>query len=500
MSNNTKQHLELIAVTTLEAFKEIAAAVKEGLSQPIISPESVMANPNTLTSTSAITNLERILDQNRVSLRHLSDEPAIARIVAIDDKGTHRTLFVCRTTPVSVPGQEVALASYRSPVGRLAALPVGDGVRLPNGETLHVAERAILRPTRDGQEWDSRHSVLHGDAYGPLTVDSLRALLPKERSEDLDAALLDRLLEQDLLSTNVVEGIRRTVLTRMELRDQPILDEFQDRIFRLPLDSSLLLLGPPGTGKTTTLIRRLGQKLDIQFLTEDEQGILDTTSAPDIAPHSTSWLMFTPTALLQQYVKESFSREGIPASDKHVRTWNDYRRELARNAFGMLRTPVRRRGFVLQDTVDYLSEESVTDLTGWFDDFNAWQKANFVNRLRHDAEQLASMGSNAVSQRGRRFVSLLNADPSVNLLRVFRACRQRYEEVQVLSRELNGAIDSTIRGALILHVNRNNDFLDELAAFLDSENDRRQEPLDDWGAQNEEEQEDDEDEEGGRLE
>lgn len=40
----------------------------------------------------------------------------------------------------------------------------------------------------------------------------------------------------------------------MELRDLAILDEYQDEISRLPLDTHLVLLGPPGTGKTTTLI------------------------------------------------------------------------------------------------------------------------------------------------------------------------------------------------------------------------------------------------------
>ena len=162
----------------------------------------------------------------------------------------------------------------------------------------------------------------------------------------------------------------------MELRDQPILDQFQDSIFRLPLDSRLLLLGPPGTGKTTTLIRRLGQKLDVEFLAEDEELLIQNLGGPSGTPHATSWLIFTPTALLQQYVKESLSREGVPASDRHVRTWTDYRRELSRSVFGLLRTPTKRSGFVLQETVGYLSEDATRNLTGWFDDFQASPCAN----------------------------------------------------------------------------------------------------------------------------
>jgi hypothetical protein len=31
--------------------------------------------------------------------------------------------------------------------------------------------------------------------------------------------------------------------------------------------------------------------------------------------------MFTPTELLKQYLKEAFAREGVPASDLRIRTW-----------------------------------------------------------------------------------------------------------------------------------------------------------------------------------
>ncbi len=54
--------------------------------------------------------------------------------------------------------------------------------------------------------------------------------------------------------------------------------------------------------------------------------------------HRSSWVMFTPTELLKQYLKEAFALEGVPASDLQIRTWFDFRRDLARNTFGILRT------------------------------------------------------------------------------------------------------------------------------------------------------------------
>jgi hypothetical protein len=239
---------------------------------------------------------------------------------------------------------------------------------------LRVLERAQLNPEALADGWDSRKTKVEAEHFGPLTIESLRALLTEVAGEEGTEDLLGQLLAEETVKANIIDGVRRSVITKMGLRDQPILDQYQDEIFRLPLDKRLLILGPPGTGKTTTLIRRLGQKLDTAFLEEGEQRLVEMVSTAQGVAHANSWLMFTPTELLKQYLKEAFAREGVPASDLRIRTWQDYRRELARNAFGVLRTATGGGTFVLKDGLPSLSTDALDRPIQWFDDFNTWQR------------------------------------------------------------------------------------------------------------------------------
>lgn len=109
-----------------------------------------------------------------------------------------------------------------------------------------------------------------------------------------------------------------------------------------------MILGPAGTGKTTTLIRRLGQKLDVQFLDDDERRIVKEVGISQHLSHENSWLMFTPTELLRQYLKEAFAREGVPAPDRNIRTWDEHRRELCRRNFDILKTTTGAGLFIFQ--------------------------------------------------------------------------------------------------------------------------------------------------------
>ena len=418
---------------------------------------------NELTAARAVENLGRIQADLSATYRRLRDEPAIARIVVADDDDRRETLYICRATPVNCG---VQLCSSLGPKGRLASLPVGDftTIRLPSGPiSLEVVEKAVFKPVQQGGAWDSRPTVFHSEGHGPVTIASLRDLLAAMGFSEDELDALDRQLAEDDEAINIVEGIKRSVLTAMQLRDQPILDKFQDEIFRLPIDSRLVILGPPGTGKTTTLVRRLRQKIDFEFLIEEEQALVEE-SAQNGLPHEQSWLMFTPTELLKQYVKEAFAREGVPAPEQRIRTWSDHRRDLARRALPILKS-ASGGSMVLTERAEALLPTTVIDQIEWFEDFDAFQSLAFLEQLAADARALSGSTDPAISRFGDRVAALLSTT-SIRPIAALSSIAAMIDDLRKVARDLGERIKQELRRPLAKHVASDPAFLDELARFM----------------------------------
>ncbi|MDN4569808.1 ATP-binding domain-containing protein [Enterobacter hormaechei] len=465
LNEESRKHIEQFADEALAQLESIAETAKGKLYDGRTPGSDALANINTMTSSSAIQRLDKIGQENRESYQVLVAEPAIARVVVVDEEGEEKTYYICRTTPVSgFPN----LASYRAPVGRLASLAIGTEFTLPNGTVVEVLERAQLRPNALAGGWDSRDTVVEAEHFGPFTIESLRALLTEVTGEEVTEDILGQLLAEESVKANIIDGVRRSVITKMGLRDQPILDQYQDEIFRRPIDNRLLILGPPGTGKTTTLIRRLGQKLDTAYLDEGEQRLVETIASTQGIAHANNWLMFTPTELLKQYLKEAFAREGVPASDQRIRTWQDYRRELARNVFGILRRASGGGTFVLKDGLTSMTDAALERPIQWFDDFDEWQRKAYVQELREAATQLHDAKTPDVLSLGARLQDILLRAADGALAAMFGSLSVEIAKVQALVSSLKEGSDAKIKAALTLQLKRNRAFLDELARMIDS--------------------------------
>lgn len=463
MDRKREEQLKPLARETTDQLRRIAAAANAKLADPLVLGPDSLASINTLTSPSAIKTLSGVGQAVRESYIVLAAEPAIARVVVAERDGKERIYYICRAAPVSGISN---LASYRAPVGRLASLSRGSEFVLPDGTIVEVVERAHLHPVVTPDGWDSRQTVVEAKRF-TVTVASMRALIAQTVGDAAAEDLLAQLLSEEAFNANIIDGVRHSVITKMGLRDQPILDQYQDEIFRLPLNNRLLILGPPGTGKTTTLIRRLGQKLDSAFLEERERIAIDSLNASSGIAHANSWLMFTPTELLKQYLKEAFAREGVPASDLRIRTWHDHRRELARNVFGVLRTAAGRGTFVLKDAIRNLDAEALARPIQCFADFDDWQRNAFVEDLREAAGFLSQAHSSDVRDVGRRVLSILVRGTSGGLAPMFEAIAVEMPNVQALVSRLKDASDAAIKAALNRQLNLNRAFLDDLALFID---------------------------------
>ncbi|EPC3470570.1 ATP-binding domain-containing protein [Enterobacter asburiae] len=465
LNEESRKHIEQFADEALAQLESIAETAKGKLYDGRTPGSDALANINTMTSSSAIQRLDKIGQENRESYQVLVAEPAIARVVVVDEEGEEKTYYICRTTPVSgFPN----LASYRAPVGRLASLAIGSEFTLPNGTVVEVLERAQLRPNALAGGWDSRDTVVEAEHFGPFTIESLRALLTAVAGEEVTEDILGQLLAEESVKANIIDGVRRSVITKMGLRDQPILDQYQDEIFRRPIDNRLLILGPPGTGKTTTLIRRLGQKLDTAYLDEGEQRLVETIASAQGIAHANNWLMFTPTELLKQYLKEAFAREGVPASDQRIRTWQDYRRELARNVFGVLRRASGSGTFVLKDGLTSMTDAALERPIQWFDDFDEWQRKAYVQELHEAATLLHDAKTPDVLSLGARLQDILSRAADGALAAMFGSLSVEIAKVQALVSSLKEGSDAKIKAALNLQLKRNRAFLDELARMIDS--------------------------------
>jgi hypothetical protein len=189
--------------------------------------------------------------------------------------------------------------------------------------------------------------------------------------------------------------LRRKVVERIALRDRPVLDKFQGEIFRLPLDRQVVLFGPPGSGKTTTLIKRLAQKRTADALTEREASLVSAYGRERFLG-SASWAMFSPTELLKEYLGDLFSKEGVPDAG-NVRTWDKERRHLARNIFEILRSGSPGRYQLVEGAI--VADQSSRIISALHDDFAAYAEAVLTKRCDDALSALRSTTNDGVRRQ-----------------------------------------------------------------------------------------------------
>jgi hypothetical protein len=270
-------------------------------------------------------------------LEHIggSTAPVACVQVAPTDEGVEY-IFVTRgpfnyQTPPS--SRFVNYVRYRLPMGRLAEAEPGKEAAVTvdeyvgNTRTGHVFISKYLvhckdtfRVSNDAAQIDA----IENDFTFPDTkfnIPSLRELLSRP-AEDLAIAL--------------AQPIRR-LADRFELADLAVVDKAQGEIWRLDIRKFIIIEGAPGTGKTTTAIKRIGQKTDETALIEGKEVIeYPAEELRKWLKGPTGWTFFTPSELLRSYLQEALAREGLAATEEHVPVWETAKIRIARDTLGFI--------------------------------------------------------------------------------------------------------------------------------------------------------------------
>jgi UvrD-like helicase C-terminal domain len=388
--------------------------------------------------------------EERTALRRLLDEPLVARVDvdwSPEGRSLVQTIYFPRrwTGGLSLSGAQ--FVSSFADLGQLAEYESGETATIVvNGRsrTGRILKRALLTPKRKEGQWDALVSdfgvVPWGDVLRLLGYESLReavaAIVRHLKGPVPVEDVVGQLMREAADAASQQLRIRRKVLDRIALRDRPILDKFQGQIFRLPLDRQVILFGPPGSGKTTTLIKRLAQKRTPEALTEHESALV--APAQDSFERTDSWAMYSPAELLKQYLGDAFNQEGVPDVG-NVRTWEKERHDLARNVLGVLRSPNNSGRFQLESAQDLLIEASSKGTAKLHDEFATYAESNLLRRCNDALESLLKTMDERVRRQVLSFQRTLGNGKNIaieDVLRLLDHAEGLQDEVKRLGDEV----------------------------------------------------------------
>lgn len=195
--------------------------------------------------------------------------------------------------------------------------------------------------------------------------------------------LVEELEQNEAEISELKSRITKYIAQEVALRDNPNLDEYQEEIKRSRVfDGPVIINGGPGTGKTTSLIQRITYLTSPTIL--EKTGELSKEKTDILFNQKKSWIFFSPTDLLRDYLANAMIAEGLDADKNRVRTWDSLRMVLLRES-GLINTETKKP-FVIKQWASYFHPSADIYLTVkklFLKHINDAQKEK-VNRIHSD--------------------------------------------------------------------------------------------------------------------
>lgn len=153
----------------------------------------------------------------------------------------------------------------------------------------------------------------------------------KEEEEQRQKEEIERLEADIRAAQERVSAIRNFIRGEVSLRTQHILDPYQEVAKRSHFYDGvpIVIVGGPGTGKTTTMIQRLKFLLDKSALEEYDSPLTVDQKKQLTDDISFNWLFFSPTPLLLRFLMRNMNEEGLSAVEgKNIVTIDDFRKDM----------------------------------------------------------------------------------------------------------------------------------------------------------------------------
>ena len=203
------------------------------------------------------------------------------------------------------------------------------------GKYITTRLRDLLDAYKKAKEETKRQNSINNTANVFPSIEELKEEEISEIPQETLKLLQEELLHQEEVSQEAYRFIRE----QAELRNNPILDEEQEKAkFAHAFDNVTEVIdGGPGTGKTTTLIQRLKYLISPKDI--NAQRVynclpeLTPTQFEIINQERKNWIFFSPTPLLCKYLRSNMIYEGLLSDDSNTVVWAEHLRNILRDEY-----------------------------------------------------------------------------------------------------------------------------------------------------------------------